>query len=59
MVDGGWSAGQQKQMEAGMKEYPSSMGAKERWVKIAAMVDGQDARSCYAHFKSICGAVNK
>jgi len=46
-------------MEAGMKEYPSSMGAKERWVKIAAMVDGQDARSCYAQFKAICGAVNK
>jgi hypothetical protein len=46
-------------MEAGMKEYPSTMGAKERWVKIAEMVDGQDAKSCYAQFKTICASVKK
>jgi len=56
-VPGGWDVTQQKQMENGMKMYPSTMGAKERWVKIASMVDGQDAKSCYAQFKSICAQV--
>jgi hypothetical protein len=36
-----------------MKQFPGSLPAKERWVKIAEVVDGKSAKECFARFKSI------
>jgi hypothetical protein len=35
------------------------MNAKARWVEIASVVDGQDAKKCYARFKSIVAKVKE
>lgn len=51
--ENGWSSAQQKQMELGMKEYPGSIPAKERWTKIAKMVDGKTPKECFERFKVI------
>lgn len=49
-----WTAAQQKQMETGMREVPSSVAVKERWIKIADGVDGKTAKECYTRFKELC-----
>ena len=36
-----------------MKEFPSSMATKERWIAIAGKVDGKVAKDCFTRFKSI------
>lgn len=40
-------------MEAGMKTFPASMPTKDRWLKIAEVVDGKVARECFERFKLI------
>jgi len=49
----GWTTEQQQQMEAGMKTFPSSIPTKERWIKIAEVVEGKVARECFERFKLI------
>jgi len=44
-------------MEAGMKEVPGSVPAKERWTKIAALVDGRSPKECFERFREICSKV--
>lgn len=50
----GWSNEQQKQMEKGMREVPSTVPTKERWIKIAEGVDGKTAKECFTRFKELC-----
>jgi len=49
---GVWSADEQAQLEAAMKKYPSSLGAK-RWGLIAECVPGRSKRECYTRFKEL------
>ena len=51
--DNGWSSAQQKQMEEGMKKFPASIPAKERWTKIAELVDDKTPKECFERFKEI------
>ena len=48
-----WSPEQQKQLEEGMKKFPASLPAAERWAKIAEHVDGKTKQQCVARFKYI------
>ena len=36
-----------------MKQFPGSLPTKERWLKIAEVVDGKTAKECFERFKSI------
>lgn len=54
-----WSNEQQKQLEAGMREFPGSIPVKERWIKIAEKVDGKTPKECYERFKEIVALVKK
>ena len=40
-------------MEAAMKKFASTMATKERWIAIAGVVDGKNAKDCFARYKSI------
>ena len=48
-----WTPEQQKQLEEGMKKFPASLPAAERWTKIAENVDGKTKQQCVARFKYI------
>jgi DnaJ family protein C protein 2 len=54
-----WSAEQQKQLEAGMRQHPGTMPVKERWIKIAEGVEGKSAKECYERYKEICAQLKK
>jgi hypothetical protein len=41
-------------MEEGMKKYPASMNAKERWIQISEMVEGKTPKECFTRFKELC-----
>lgn len=49
-----WSVDQQKQLEIGMKDFPSTIAAKERWTSIATKVDGKGPKQCFERFKDLC-----
>jgi hypothetical protein len=49
-----WSQEQQKQLESGMKEVPTSVAAKERWIQIAERVEGKTPKECFTRFKDLC-----
>jgi hypothetical protein len=49
-----WSQEQQKQMEAGMREFGANMPTKERWIAIAEKVEGKSAKECFTRFKELC-----
>uniref|UniRef100_A0A183BPC9 DnaJ homolog subfamily C member 2 n=1 Tax=Globodera pallida TaxID=36090 RepID=A0A183BPC9_GLOPA len=53
-----WSAEQQKQLECALKATVS-VDAKERWDKIAALVDGKDKRECIRRYKAVAEMVKK
>jgi hypothetical protein len=40
-------------LEQGLKTFPASLGAKERFIKIAELVDGKTAKDCYGRFKEL------
>ena len=42
-----------------MRNFPSSMPVKERWVKIAETVEDKTAKECYERFKEICAKLKK
>jgi hypothetical protein len=40
-------------MEQGMKTVPATVPTKERWIQIAALVDGKTPKECFERFKEI------
>lgn len=52
-----WSVTQQKQLEQGLREL-KDYKEKDKFQKIAKMVDGRTAKECFERFKYLC-AVNK
>ena len=48
-----WTQEQQKQLEEGLKTYPSSMDKNERWKAIAANVAGKTKKECVARYKEL------
>lgn len=42
-----------------MREFPATMAAKERWVKISEKVDGKTAKECFERFKELVAEVKK
>lgn len=44
-------------MEKALKEFPPSMDAKERWVKIAEKVPGKTKKQCVDRFKELRDAI--
>jgi hypothetical protein len=55
----GWSNEQQKQLEAGMREFPGTIPVKERWIKISEKVEGKTPKECYERFKEIVALLKK
>jgi hypothetical protein len=41
-------------MEEGMKKFPASMNAKQRWIEISAIVEGKTPKECHTRFKELC-----
>lgn len=37
-----------------MREVPSTVATKERWVKIAETVEGKTPKECFTRFKELC-----
>lgn len=37
-----------------MKDVPPSVPTKERWTRIAGLVEGKTAKECFERFKEIC-----
>ena len=55
-----WSDSQQKQLEAGLRAYPSgSVTKEERWNKIAAKVEGKSAEECICRFNFLRESLKK
>lgn len=48
-----WSQVQQKQLEKALKTIPSKLPPKERWTKIAELVDDKSMSDCVKRFKEI------
>jgi len=40
-----------------MKTFPASLPTKERWIKIAEVVEGKSAKQCFERFKVIVAKV--
>ena len=40
-----------------MKAVPGSVPTKERWTKIADMVDDKTPKECFERFKEICAKI--
>jgi len=41
-------------MEVKMREVPSSVATKERWIQIADGVDGKTPKDCFTRYKDLC-----
>lgn len=54
-----WSKEQQKQLEEGMREFPATLAAKERWIKISEKVEGKAPKECFERFKFIVAQLKK
>lgn len=52
-----WTETQIKEMEKGMVDFPASMDTKERWIAIAAVVVGRNAKQCYMRFRETLAKV--
>ncbi|ORC88977.1 putative DnaJ chaperone protein [Trypanosoma theileri] len=52
-----WTVKQQKQLEQGLREL-KDYKEKDKFQKIAAMVDGKNAKECFERFKHLC-AISK
>ncbi len=53
-----WSESEQRTLESGLKEFPSSL-KDERWVKIAANLPGRSPEECKKRFKTLAKAVKE
>ncbi|GFH52711.1 hypothetical protein CTEN210_09187 [Chaetoceros tenuissimus] len=54
-----WTGDQDKQLQAALAKYPSSMDKNERWSSIAKEVEGKTKKDCVARFKAIREALKK
>ena len=54
-----WTPEQQKQLELGLRKYPSSMEATDRWNSISAGVIGKSRKDCIERYKALCGSTKK
>lgn len=54
-----WSQKQQQQLEAALKEFPSTLPVDERWNKIAEKVEGKTRKQCVERFKQLRAALAK
>ncbi|KAF4658782.1 DnaJ (Hsp40), sub C, member 2 [Perkinsus olseni] len=54
-----WTAAQQKALEKGLATHHASLGANERWKRIADDVPGKTKKECVARFKYIRELVSK
>ncbi|VEU38606.1 unnamed protein product [Pseudo-nitzschia multistriata] len=52
-----WTVEQDRQLQAGLSAYPSSMEKNERWSSIAGGVRGKSKKECVARFKEIRNAL--
>ena len=57
--DASWTAEQQKQLELGLRKYPTSMEATDRWNSISAGVVGKTRKDCIERYKALCGSAKK
>jgi DnaJ family protein C protein 2 len=48
-----WTPNQQKQLEGGLRDL-KDYKEKDKFAKIAAMVDGKSAKQCHERFKYLC-----
>jgi len=48
-----WTEDQDKQLQAGLAQFPSSVEKNERWSSIAQGVPGQSKKDCVDRFKTI------
>ena len=39
-----------------MKQIPSTVATKERWIQIAESVEGKTPKECFTRFKELCAA---
>ena len=53
-----WTPNQQKQLEAGLREF-KDYKEKDKFAKIAATVDGKGAKACFERFKYLCAMRKK
>jgi DnaJ family protein C protein 2 len=54
-----WSEEQQKNLEAALKKYPSSLPANERWTNIANDVPGKTKKQCVDRYKYLSSLIKK
>ena len=57
--DASWTPEQQKQLELGLRKYPTSMEATDRWNSISAGVVGKTRKDCIERYKALCGSAKK
>jgi|EP01043_Picozoa_sp_COSAG02_P038819 hypothetical protein len=53
-----WSESEQRVLESGLKEFPSSL-KDQRWVKISATLPGRSPEECKKRFKALAKAVKE
>lgn len=53
-----WSENEQRALESGLKEFPSSL-KDERWVKIAVKLPGRSPEECKKRFKDLAKALKE
>jgi len=51
-----WTPEQQKQLELGLRKFPSSMETTDRWNSISAGVVGKSRKDCIERYKALCGS---
>ena len=55
-----WSDAQQKQLERGLRKFPSgSVSPEERWKKISAEVEGKSTEECISRFNFLRDSLKK
>lgn len=42
-----------------MRTYGSNLPVKERWIKIAEVVQEKSAKQCYERFKELCALIKQ
>ena len=53
-----WSEVEQRALESGLQEFPSSL-KDERWVKVAAKLPGRSPEECKKRFKALAKALKE